>query len=675
MLPLRLFPLLLLLFLQKPVEEKLQNREPNNLRGNIKILLSEGKSVLKEFPDSSYRFAAEAAQKSLQINDSSLLLESLHLEFIAKKSTAQYNEAIRIYEYAASIALGIKDSSTLWVIKNDLGQLCLQKGDYANALTYAMQSLQIAEKLCDKKNIAESNRSVAIVLKTQQNYIDAIKYLTKSLDLWYELKDTVEVTRTIVNIGGNLAITGQLDKSLDYLFQGEKYATKLKDTILLSNIIIAIANVYNLKKDFPQVEVYYGKAIALKKSLNDKKGLATIYNNMCVFYLKNSNYKKGQEYAELALKYAKETNLLNVQMSSCKSLSYLYAKEKSFDKAYRFQNLYIQIKDSLFSIQKAEQIAEIKAKYEDERKEQQIKILESENQIKEVVIQNSRLVRNSLVGGVVLLILIIALIFGAYINKRKMNLLLKGKNKQIELQKADLRSQNEELNRLNLTKDRLFSIIAHDLRSPMSSMMGLSTVVKELLQEGNKEAIEAITVHIDHSVNNVNSLLENLLNWSLSQINGIRVNSEIVNLRNTVNSSVSNFESIFEDRRIRVDISIDDELTVRVDPNMLRTVMRNILSNSIKFTPSEGLITISASRVDGYANVRIKDTGVGIPPSKMDNIFEVNEKKISAGIDGTRGTGLGLSLCKDFIALNNGHIGIKSEVDKGTEVYFSLPCL
>jgi len=667
--------LLALAATQSTLQELNQVEQLGKAKSSINTLLSKADQTLARNADSSFILANEAVTQSKLLDDTLLLIKSYRAQGKAKNYLNQYNEAIQLLDIALKLCTSTHNSSLSWELNNDIGEVYSSKGDYVNALKSYVEGLRIAERDKEKENIAKSNSSIAIILKNQKDYREAIGYLEKSLGIWRELNNSQNITRTIINIAGNLALLGEYDKSLENLLQAEKYASEIKDTSLLSDITISIANIYSYKSDFKHSEKYYLKGVALKQSLNDKRGLAIIYNNMCVFYLNNSSYTKGEQYAKLALENAKLSNLQNIQMASFKSLSYVYSKQKKFEDAYVNQSSYIRHKDSLFTIQKSEQLAEIKAKYEAEKKEQQIKILESENQIKEIMIRQGNFVRNTLIGGIIIFILLFILILRAYREKKRINTLLEDKNNLIEQQKLDLSSKNTELNNVNSTKDRLFSIIAHDLRSPMSSMEGLSGIIRQLLSSGKTEKLDAVALHIDKTVNRLNSLLDNLLNWSLSQINGLHVNPEIIYIKKVVLYSVEIQKSALEAKKITLNVDIDDDLKVFADQNMLRTVIRNLISNAIKFTPSNGFINISASFDNGLVRVSVKDSGIGISFEKLNTIFEINSTKISAGTDGEKGTGLGLTLCRDFIALNNGNIGIKSENGKGTEVFFSLPSI
>jgi signal transduction histidine kinase/tetratricopeptide (TPR) repeat protein len=662
-------------FAEIPTQKEIQSEQFSDVKSSIDSLLRKSEQILKKDPDSSFFYANKATSLCKQLKDTILLINCHILEGNAKLNLKQYNKVIGIFEDAAILSSKINNDSLLWFLKNEIGQIYSINGDKVNALKFNIEALKIAEKKQLKEKIAISNRNIAFILKSQKNYKEAISYLEKSLEIWIELKNNLNVTKTTINIAGNLALLGKFDKSLEYLFQGEKYATEIKDTSLLSHIMISIANIYSFKKEIVKSEEYYLKCVKLKQALKDNKGLATIYNNMSVFYLKNSNLKKGEKYARLALEKAKESNLQNIEMSNYKSLSFLYSKQKKFEDAYTFQNKYIQLKDSLFNVKKSEQLADIRTKYEAEKKEQQIQILESENQLNLAEIRQKKLERNFLAGGIVLFLLLFILILRAYRVKKNNNILLNDKNNLIEQQKADLSNHNLELNKVNSTKDRLFSIIAHDLRSPMSSMEGLPGIIRKLLSTGKTEKLNAVARHIDQTVNRLNLLLDNLLNWSLSQINGLHVNKEEVFLKNAVQYSVDVQKSALNAKKISLKIDINDEIKVYSDQNMLRTVIRNLINNAIKFTPKGGEIFISASSDGKLVHISVKDSGIGISSEKLDAIFEISGTKISAGTDGEKGTGLGLNLCRDFIALNNGDIRISSKKGKGTEVYFSLPCL
>ena len=662
---------LMLIFIEKSFSEVKPSIQVNDSRENINRILSKSEYYLKTNIDSSFLLATEAATLSGKIQDTILLLKSLDDQSKIKETLSQFEEAIEINNRAMLLSIALKDSSLIWNYLNKIGYFYLLKADYTSALHYYIEALQIAEKV--GVHVAESNRNIAMIFKSQKNYPKAIEYLEKSLKIWMNENDSLNVTKVLANIAGNMAVIGEYKDALNYLFQAQRYASIIRDTNLLSDITISIANIYNLQSEYKKAEEYYNKAIELKSLINDKKGLANLYNNISFFYSKNLDFGKSEKYSKLALECALKTNQPNFQMLSYKSLSFIYSRQKKYDLAYLYQNKYIQLKDSLFSIEKSQQIAEIETKYETVKKAQQIKILESENKVKEAEIKHRMMERNLLIAGIALLALLVFFILKGYRQKQKTNEILNEKNILIEQQKVDLDHRNKELNKINATKDKLFSIIAHDLRSPMNSMEGISDIIRQLLASGRVEKLDAVAQHIDQTISRLNLLLENLLGWSLSQINGLFVKAEVVNLKIIADYSVNIQKPALAKKNIELNVEIDDKINVKADQNMLRTILRNLISNAIKFTPDKGNITLGAWHDNHFVYIFVKDSGIGIPTEKMGFIFELNEKKISTGTDGSKGTGLGLNLCKELVNLNGGDIKINSEVGKGTEVIFTLP--
>jgi signal transduction histidine kinase len=647
------------------------SNQANGSKENVEVLINKSKDYLLTNIDSSFNLAEEAARLSKKANDTILLLKSLNAISSVKEAQLLFDEAIQINKEALQLSFIIKDSTLIWEFYNKIGYFYFLKLDYTNALQNYIEALRLSEKI--NRYVAESNRNIAMIYKSQKDYPKAIEYLEKSLTKWIEEKDSVNISKSLLNISGNLAQIGKYDEALEDLFSAFKYTSAIKDTLLMSDIMVSIANIFILKSDTLRSEEYYNKAVVLKEKIGDRKGLALIYNNMSFFFIKKTDYVKSEKYAKLALEYAKRANLPNVILPSYKSLAFIYAQQKKFDLAYFFQNKFIQLKDSLFSIEKSQQIAEVETKYETEKKAQQIKLLESENLVKETEIKHHKSERNFLVAGIGLLVLLIFFIWKGYQQKKKTNQVLSEKNILIELQKADLDKQNHELNKVNATKDKLFSIIAHDLRSPMNSMEGVSDIIRQLIAAGKLEKLNAVAQHIDQTISRLNLLLENLLGWSLSQVNGLFVKPEILNIRTIALYSANLQKPALEKKQIELNVEIDSSIDARADQNMLRTILRNLISNAIKFTPEQGNIVVGAWHDNQFVYIFVKDSGIGIPPEKINFIFELNERKISTGTDGSKGTGLGLTLCKEFVNLNGGEIKINSQAGKGTEVIFTLP--
>lgn len=240
-------------------------------------------------------------------------------------------------------------------------------------------------------------------------------------------------------------------------------------------------------------------------------------------------------------------------------------------------------------------------------------------------------------------------------------------------QKAELREQSIKLQKLNAEKDKFFSIIAHDLRSPFNGFLGLTELMAEGLNNLNMDELQRISRSLRTSANQLFRLLENLLDWSRMEQGLLPFNPEAVQLQKVVDECISGIQAPANKKRIEILRRIPDGLIVFADLNMLNTAIRNLVSNAVKFTPREGSIIISANpEVDNKVKISIKDTGIGMSRSLMDGLFQIEGKSTRKGTEQEPGTGLGLLLCKEFIEKHGGSLSIVSEVDQGSEFHFTL---
>ncbi|MDX9848532.1 MAG: hybrid sensor histidine kinase/response regulator [Tenuifilaceae bacterium] len=240
-------------------------------------------------------------------------------------------------------------------------------------------------------------------------------------------------------------------------------------------------------------------------------------------------------------------------------------------------------------------------------------------------------------------------------------------------QAENLRESEKNLKELNATKDKFFSIIAHDLRSPMNNLLELARLLKMKYDIGDLELISEIVTHLFNTAENTNELLLTLLDWASVQRGVMPYNPEPIQLKKMVDNC---FEPLAGNARGKgisfVNLTSEDTM-VLADQNMLSTIIRNLISNAIKFTEQGGLISVSSEFVKDFINICISDTGVGMDPKTVKNLFFINKVRSSPGTQGELGTGLGLTLCKDFIELHNGKVWVESELGKGTRIWFSLP--
>jgi signal transduction histidine kinase len=258
-------------------------------------------------------------------------------------------------------------------------------------------------------------------------------------------------------------------------------------------------------------------------------------------------------------------------------------------------------------------------------------------------------------------------------NLSEANSLLKAKQILIETQAKQLQDTNEQLLVLNSTKDRFFSIIAHDLRNPFHTVSGFAEILINDYKKLSPEKIERFLSLIYTSSLSGHNLLENLLQWSRSQTGRISYSPAKLNLTAIAEETISLLEGNARSKNITLQSLIDQNITVLADENMLKTIFRNLVSNAIKFTPENGTVTIKAASSNLQVEVTVADTGVGIPKENLSLLFRIDATVTTKGTANEAGTGLGLILCKEFIEKHHGKIWVESEEGKGSQFKFTLP--
>ncbi|QOJ29094.1 MAG: HAMP domain-containing histidine kinase [Ignavibacteriales bacterium] len=243
----------------------------------------------------------------------------------------------------------------------------------------------------------------------------------------------------------------------------------------------------------------------------------------------------------------------------------------------------------------------------------------------------------------------------------------------LEIALKKLEEANKELITLNNTKDKFFSIIAHDLRSPFQGFMGLTEMLADEESSFTEKDFRRYSASLNKTARSLYSLLEDLLQWTQIQRNTIVQNSARISVEELINAVLHQFVSVALFKEITIRHEVEKGLSAVADMNMIQTVLRNLISNAIKFTNRKGSIFISAKRADNKALITVTDSGVGISPENQEKIFRIDAKFRTEGTEGEASTGLGLLLCKEFIEKNGGKLVLVSEEGKGSSFSFDIP--
>lgn len=243
----------------------------------------------------------------------------------------------------------------------------------------------------------------------------------------------------------------------------------------------------------------------------------------------------------------------------------------------------------------------------------------------------------------------------------------------LENNAREMTELNEKLRELNASKDKFFSIVAHDLRSPFSALLGFSEYMYNHIEELTPDEVKDFSFRIYRSLNSLLKLIENLLQWARIHTGKMEFSPGMFNLNELIDEILNIYNMNARRKNIKILCSLSESYDVYADKDMMDSVLRNLLSNAIKFTSSGGEIKIQARRTEGFVEVSVKDTGIGISKEDMDRMFRIDENMTREGTDKEKGTGLGLVLCREFVEMNGGRIGVESETGKGSTFRFTIP--
>ncbi|MCF8309295.1 MAG: tetratricopeptide repeat-containing sensor histidine kinase, partial [Bacteroidales bacterium] len=473
------------------------------------------------------------------------------------------------------------------------------------------------------------------------------------------------------NMGSIYMERGDLDSALDYFNMGISYANKTNDYEALAAYYNNIASVYLEREQFDEASQFFRKSYQYYRKIGNKRGIASSYLNYAELKLKANQQDSAKIYLEKAHAINQNLNSLDISSNFYNIKHKYYTKVDSFARALDFYKKHNQLEDSILSTDTKDNIASLNDLYTEEKQQAQYNKLKEKQ--KELPLY--------FIIVVILAVIIISFVILAFYKQRKWNKRLKKQNIRVRSQQQELAKKNEELyesqKRLKeVDKDRnqLFSIISHDLRSPFNSLLGFSEMLVEEVRHGKDlESIEMMTENIYKSSMQLFELIQNLLEWANSERGKIQFKPENVIMHKIAEKNVNLANHMAQQKGVDVINDIDRSIAVTADVNMLNTIMRNLVFNSVKFTSENGYVRISAEELDNEVKVYIEDNGMGMNQEEKERILYSEDTFSKEGTNKEKGAGLGLVLVKSFLKKHNGRLDVESTVNQGTTFSFAIP--
>jgi signal transduction histidine kinase len=546
-------------------------------------------------------------------------------------------------------------------------------GEYDEALSKHQEALRFYEEIGDDVGIAEAYTGMGMIYQELGSHENAFDHYRKALDIYENLGQTYDIVNLTLHIGDIYLQKNLYDKALEYYFKADEIGREINNKKLKAITLSNIGEAYNLKGDYLKALDFQQRSLVLKEEIGDKMRLAVTYTEMGLIYSNVEEYDKSLDYLNKGLLLAEELNFKYHINKSHKSLSEVYEKIGNEKLALENYKQYIDGRDQIYTEESKQTIAELQTKYQLERKEKENERLRHSQQLIGARIKNQQL----MIGFVLFILLgsfVLSLILhGRYQQNQKLNIQLSLKNKQVEEQQKNVESLNAELKEANNTKDKFFSIVAHDLKNPFNSLLVLSKLLLDDYDSFTNEERKQFISQINSSAENTYSLLQNLLEWARTQSGKSEIIKERINLSSLSREAIDLLNPVARGKKITISSNVPAELTAYADKNMISTVLLNLVSNAVKFTPQKGRIEVLAYEKNNHIEVEVVDSGVGISANNIPKLFKPDEKFYTEGTDKEKGTGLGLILCKEFIEKNEGEIWVESQEGIGSQFHFSLP--
>lgn len=577
--------------------------------------------------------------------------------------SGDYSTALKFDNLALQTSLALKDSATLTRNYNGIANDYYDLGEYDDAYYYFTQSYRVARAIDDSLLMTISLHNVGRVFKELGQYDRALDHLAISQRISLSINDEEGLPYSYDEIGDVFLRKGDYDSALSALSYSLSLTRALGVNELEPRTLSKLANCYAGKNEFNVALAYYDSTHRLHEKTDNIFGIAEVEQGRGLIFAKQGRFEEAMQAITNSLKLAKESNARTLEINGYKQLSTLWEQKGDYQKSLEYYKQYKELEDSLFSQDMQENLLRDQIRFETEAKDTEIAALSRMSDLKDDQIKKQEFVRNILVVVMALSVILLATVYRSGQRRRQINALLLKHQEEME-------KRSEELERLNQVKDKFFSIISHDLRSPINALSGLL----DLLDRGAviPEELPAHIRELKTRFNHTRTLLNNLLDWTLLQMDKLNLHPTRISLHKMVDENIQLMSSV-NSKQITLVNKVKPEAFAYADSNTVNLVIRNLMTNAIKFTNDGGTVIIRSEEQPDHWLVKVEDNGVGINEDVLKILFDKTAPYTTRGTANEKGTGLGLILCKEFVEKNHGKIFVESEPGQGSKFSFTLP--
>ncbi len=587
------------------------------------------------------------------------------------ESLEYYDSTIQLASMVWQVdSTNVRTGRLLSMALNSKGAVLWGLGNYEKAMLYYVRASDLFDRLGMVKFSSLVSSNIGLIYDSWGQKDEALFYFRRSVKQGLESGDHSAIGYSLSNMGKFMEAAGLYDSALYYYQKStDKYMEEANMGGLGLNLN-RLGKIYNKMGEHEKALNAFNSALTLAEQNDEYYWVAYAKQNISLALASKGDYVAALRYASESNEMATFQDYKEIMKDNYLNISKMHEQLKDYRQAHINYQLFSELKDSLFSQEKFRQITLMKEQFEAEKREKENELLRRDRLIQEQQLEQAQMEKYSLYALLLALIVFAVFFIVSRSNFKKINTELIQKNEEINRQKEVLTKQTEELKKSNQIKDLMFSIVSHDLRGPFNNLEQMVNLLNNNLLsiEEFRKNLPVVAANISQ----INDLTDNLLYWARSQMQGVSVSPMVLDLYELVTDKFLLFEKSAASKDISLNNEIEPGTKVFADAYMVELIMRNLITNAIKFCSAGDSINLRTKSVGGFTVVTVQDTGIGIPPEYIHRIF--NDLQFSTlGTRNEKGAGIGLMICQHFVQLNGGKIWVESVYRKGSSFHFKLP--
>ena len=556
----------------------------------------------------------------------------------------------------------------------DLGNLYLVTDDYVNALKYLTEAKNGIDSDKDSLRMLFIYNGFGTLYTKVNDFELSLESYMKCIEYDNNLPQIDNRSNIYISIGElYFRVADNMDSALIYYRKALDVALPHNRPYYEIAAYLNIGNVFLKREQYDSVKYYYDKVFTNPQLGSESYSRAAILVNLGMYYNRIGVYDSSEVFLLKGLKITESLGLKDFRRNALYNLAQLKENTGKTEEALNYYKEYMLVSDSIQVDEARNRVEALKFEKFVAEKKYDIQLLEHENKYNDKVISVQQII---IAFSLVLLLVLLGFFIILHRRRKKINFLyheISSKNNDLYMANEELNASNEELNaqqellhNINISKDKLFSIIGHDLKSPFNSLLGFLSLLNrdwDAISESDKKEIVA---KLFESSEKTYTLLENLLNWGKTQQGLIKPIIEEVNLKTKIIEISELFDSQLKEKNISLKINIKINKPVKTDARLFSQILQNLINNAIKFTPDGGLITVFDKKDKENLMVCVSDTGIGFPEEKIPNVFELDFDFNRPGTRNEKSSGMGLILCNEYSKLINTKLSVASKEGEGS---------